>query len=133
MWAVLNRFCHEKLPDELNAYKVHRLENVTVMSALHSLPFLPSNHLTVASSLWLPEPWWSLVRAGTGQSMMVAMKKAGHRISSHSRKSPPRLASRLDVSHPFICYTFFAMSVMCHSSPFASHTIIHSCLSESVL
>jgi hypothetical protein len=32
MWAVLNRFGHEELPDELNGAKVHRLENVMTMA-----------------------------------------------------------------------------------------------------
>jgi hypothetical protein len=38
MWAVMNRFGHEKLLDELNGLKIHRLENVmTVGHTFHTL------------------------------------------------------------------------------------------------
>jgi hypothetical protein len=37
MWAVMNRFGHEELPDELNGSKVHRLENVmTLVHGFHT-------------------------------------------------------------------------------------------------
>jgi len=37
MWAVMQRFGYESLPDELNGSKVHRLENVmTLVAALHT-------------------------------------------------------------------------------------------------
>jgi len=37
MWAVMQRFGYESLPDELNGSKVHRLENVmTLIAALHT-------------------------------------------------------------------------------------------------
>jgi len=50
MWAVMNRFGHEELPDELNGSKVHRLENViTMVSEFHTffdqlkIWFVPTN------------------------------------------------------------------------------------------
>jgi hypothetical protein len=38
MWAVMHRFGHENLPDELNGPKIHRLENVmTLVPQIQSL------------------------------------------------------------------------------------------------
>jgi len=38
MWAVMSRFGHESLPDELNGSKIHRLENVmTLDNGVHTL------------------------------------------------------------------------------------------------
>jgi hypothetical protein len=38
MWAVMSRFGHETLPDELNGSKIHRLENVmTLENGFHTL------------------------------------------------------------------------------------------------
>jgi hypothetical protein len=38
MWSVMNGFGHDKLPDELNGSKIHRLENVmTVVSGFRTL------------------------------------------------------------------------------------------------
>jgi len=39
MWAIMNRFGHDKLPDELNGPKVHRLENVMTLSVSFHLNF----------------------------------------------------------------------------------------------
>jgi len=37
MWAVMNRFGHEKLPAELNGSKVPRLDNVvTLVPGFHA-------------------------------------------------------------------------------------------------
>ena len=32
MWAVMNRFGHDELPDDLNGSKIHRLENVMTVA-----------------------------------------------------------------------------------------------------
>ncbi len=38
MWAVMSRFGHETLPDDLNGPNVHRLENVMTMAPnVHTL------------------------------------------------------------------------------------------------
>jgi len=39
MWAIMNRFGHNKFPDELNGPKVHRLENVMTLSVNFHLNF----------------------------------------------------------------------------------------------
>lgn len=35
MWAIMRRFGHDQLPDDLNGDNVHRLENVMTMNAIH--------------------------------------------------------------------------------------------------
>jgi len=35
MWAVMRRFGHDQLPDDLNGDNVHRLENVMTMNTIH--------------------------------------------------------------------------------------------------
>lgn len=37
MWAVVNRFGHDELYDELNGSKIHRLEDVMMVPDPHSL------------------------------------------------------------------------------------------------
>jgi len=39
MWAIMRRFGHEKLPDELNGSRVHRLENVMTLAPTFHMHF----------------------------------------------------------------------------------------------